>query len=63
MNYQAYRSWLLQVIDHIDKISTSRKCSFLLAAQEIFSAKISGTFKRYLFLSSLFFFEHFARGG
>lgn len=35
-----------RVIDHIDKISTSRKCSFLLAAQEIFSAKISGTFKR-----------------
>ncbi|CAH8304237.1 unnamed protein product [Eruca vesicaria subsp. sativa] len=35
-----------RVIDHIDKISTSRKCSFILAASDIFSAKISGTFKR-----------------
>uniref|UniRef100_M4DRP5 DNA 3'-5' helicase n=1 Tax=Brassica campestris TaxID=3711 RepID=M4DRP5_BRACM len=35
-----------RVIDHIDKISTSRKCSFIIAANDIFSAKISGTFKR-----------------
>ncbi|CAK8571971.1 unnamed protein product [Lathyrus sativus] len=35
-----------RVIDHISKISTSRKCSFLSAARDIFSAKISGTFKR-----------------
>ncbi|KAL0891005.1 hypothetical protein Bca101_014988 [Brassica carinata] len=35
-----------RVIDHIDKISSSRKCSFISAATDIFSAKISGTFKR-----------------
>ncbi|CAK9135092.1 unnamed protein product [Ilex paraguariensis] len=35
-----------KVIEHIDKISTVRKCSFLLAACDIFNAKISGTFKR-----------------
>ncbi|KAF2530601.1 hypothetical protein F2Q70_00033038 [Brassica cretica] len=35
-----------RVIDHIDKISISRKCSFIIAANDIFSAKISGTFKR-----------------
>ncbi|CAH2078009.1 unnamed protein product [Thlaspi arvense] len=35
-----------KVIEHIDKISTSRKCSFISAASDIFSAKISGTFKR-----------------
>ncbi|CAI8585071.1 unnamed protein product [Vicia faba] len=35
-----------RVIDHISKISTNRKCSFLSAACDIFNAKISGTFKR-----------------
>ncbi|KAH9770503.1 dna helicase [Citrus sinensis] len=35
-----------RVIDHIDKISTIRKCSFISAACDIFGAKISGTFKR-----------------
>ncbi|XP_010438926.1 PREDICTED: ATP-dependent DNA helicase SRS2-like protein At4g25120 [Camelina sativa] len=35
-----------KVIEHIEKISTSRKCSFISAASDIFSAKISGTFKR-----------------
>ncbi|KAE9612123.1 putative DNA helicase [Lupinus albus] len=35
-----------RVIDHINKISTVRKCSFLSAARDIFGAKISGTFKR-----------------
>ncbi|CAL0316752.1 unnamed protein product [Lupinus luteus] len=35
-----------RVIDHINKISTVRKCSFLSAACDIFSAKVSGTFKR-----------------
>ncbi|CAL5366672.1 unnamed protein product [Camellia sinensis] len=34
------------VIDHIDKISTVRRCSFISAACDICSAKISGTFKR-----------------
>ncbi|GFQ06183.1 ATP-dependent DNA helicase srs2-like protein at4g25120 [Phtheirospermum japonicum] len=35
-----------KVIEHIDKVSTVRKCSFISAASDIFSAKISGTFKR-----------------
>ncbi|KAH9705896.1 dna helicase [Citrus sinensis] len=35
-----------RVIDHIDKISIIRKCSFISAACDIFGAKISGTFKR-----------------
>ncbi|KAL3524111.1 hypothetical protein ACH5RR_016945 [Cinchona calisaya] len=35
-----------KVIEHIDKVSTVRKCSFISAARDIFSAKISGTFKR-----------------
>ncbi|KAL3650379.1 hypothetical protein CASFOL_006782 [Castilleja foliolosa] len=35
-----------KVILHIDKVLTVRKCSFILAASDIFSAKISGTFKR-----------------
>ncbi|XP_061337521.1 ATP-dependent DNA helicase SRS2-like protein At4g25120 [Gastrolobium bilobum] len=35
-----------RVIDHINKISTIRKCSFLSAARDIFSAKISGIFQR-----------------
>ncbi|KAG9150177.1 hypothetical protein Leryth_009746 [Lithospermum erythrorhizon] len=35
-----------KIIEHIDKISMVRKCSFISAAGDIFSAKISGTFKR-----------------
>ncbi|XVF11310.1 hypothetical protein REPUB_Repub08aG0016100 [Reevesia pubescens] len=35
-----------RVIDHIEKITACRKCSFISAACDIFSAKISGTFKR-----------------
>lgn len=35
-----------KVIDHIDKISTVRRCSFISAACDIFSAKIFGAFKR-----------------
>ncbi|KAL5728448.1 hypothetical protein ACHQM5_001529 [Ranunculus cassubicifolius] len=35
-----------KMVDYIDKISTIRKCSFISAARDIFSAKISGTFKR-----------------
>ncbi|KAL5791669.1 hypothetical protein ACOSP7_000263 [Xanthoceras sorbifolium] len=35
-----------RIIDHIDKICTIRKSSFISAACDIFSAKISGTFKR-----------------
>ncbi|XP_058104099.1 ATP-dependent DNA helicase SRS2-like protein At4g25120 isoform X2 [Magnolia sinica] len=35
-----------RVIDYIDKIATTRKCSFVSAACDIFGAKISGTFKR-----------------
>ncbi|KAI3852799.1 hypothetical protein MKX03_028633 [Papaver bracteatum] len=34
------------VVDYIDKISTTRKISFISAASDIFAAKISGTFKR-----------------
>ncbi|KAL9335522.1 hypothetical protein Peur_072703 [Populus x canadensis] len=36
----------VHVIEHVDKISTVRKCSFIAAACDVFSAKISGTFKR-----------------
>ncbi|KAK9684210.1 hypothetical protein RND81_10G193900 [Saponaria officinalis] len=35
-----------RVIEHIDKVSTTRKSSFISAASDIFNAKISGTFKR-----------------
>ncbi|XP_039010048.1 ATP-dependent DNA helicase SRS2-like protein At4g25120 isoform X2 [Hibiscus syriacus] len=35
-----------RVIEHIEKITACRKCSFISAAYDIFSAKISGTFKR-----------------
>ncbi|XP_021286637.1 ATP-dependent DNA helicase SRS2-like protein At4g25120 isoform X1 [Herrania umbratica] len=34
------------VIEHVEKIAACRKCSFISAASDIFSAKISGTFKR-----------------
>ncbi|KAK6926254.1 UvrD-like helicase, ATP-binding domain [Dillenia turbinata] len=40
-----------RMIDHVDKISTIRKCSFISAAGDIFGAKISGTFKRQLMQS------------
>ncbi|KAL9247425.1 hypothetical protein vseg_020857 [Gypsophila vaccaria] len=35
-----------RVIEHIDKVSTIRKSTFISAASDIFNAKISGTFKR-----------------
>ncbi|PWZ40082.1 ATP-dependent DNA helicase SRS2-like protein [Zea mays] len=35
-----------KIIYHIEKISLARTCSFLTAASDIFSAKVSGTFKR-----------------
>ncbi|KAL8199775.1 hypothetical protein R6Q57_013343 [Mikania cordata] len=35
-----------RIIDHINKVSTVRRCSFISAASDIFRAKISGTFKR-----------------
>ncbi|GAB2235527.1 hypothetical protein Drorol1_Dr00025952 [Drosera rotundifolia] len=35
-----------KVIEHVDEISTIRKCSFISAAKDVFNAKISGTFKR-----------------
>ncbi|KAK1441467.1 hypothetical protein QVD17_07376 [Tagetes erecta] len=35
-----------RIIDHINKVSSVRKCSFISAASDIFRAKISGTFKR-----------------
>ncbi|XP_020519936.1 ATP-dependent DNA helicase SRS2-like protein At4g25120 isoform X1 [Amborella trichopoda] len=35
-----------RIIDYIDKISTSRKCSFLSSASDAFNAKISGIFSR-----------------
>ncbi|KAL5973815.1 hypothetical protein ACLOJK_030473 [Asimina triloba] len=34
-----------KVIEYVDKIATSRKCSFISAACDIFGAKISGTLK------------------
>ncbi|XP_038686443.1 ATP-dependent DNA helicase SRS2-like protein At4g25120 isoform X1 [Tripterygium wilfordii] len=50
---QVFKAWLplekeekKRVVEHIDKIVTIRKCSFISAASDIFSAKISGTFKR-----------------
>ncbi|KAH7853721.1 hypothetical protein Vadar_005915 [Vaccinium darrowii] len=36
-----------KVVGHIDKVSTVRKCSYISAAHDIFTAKVSGTFKRY----------------
>ncbi|XP_051121237.1 ATP-dependent DNA helicase SRS2-like protein At4g25120 [Andrographis paniculata] len=35
-----------KVIEHIDKVSTVRKCTFIAAARDIFNAKVSGIFKR-----------------
>ncbi|GAB2272776.1 hypothetical protein Dimus_007595 [Dionaea muscipula] len=35
-----------KMIEYVDKLSTIRKCSFVSAAEDIFNAKISGTFKR-----------------
>ncbi|KXG36276.2 hypothetical protein SORBI_3002G310300 [Sorghum bicolor] len=35
-----------KIIDHVEKISLARECSFISAATDIFSAKVSGTFKR-----------------
>ncbi|XP_022158789.1 ATP-dependent DNA helicase SRS2-like protein At4g25120 isoform X2 [Momordica charantia] len=35
-----------RIINHIDKISTIRKCPLITAARDIFSSKISGTLKR-----------------
>ncbi|XP_042505125.1 ATP-dependent DNA helicase SRS2-like protein At4g25120 isoform X2 [Macadamia integrifolia] len=35
-----------RVINYVDKICTTRRCSFISAARDIFAAKISGTFKR-----------------
>ncbi|XP_076930968.1 ATP-dependent DNA helicase SRS2-like protein At4g25120 [Bidens hawaiensis] len=35
-----------RIIDHINKVSNARKHSFIFAASDIFSSKISGTFKR-----------------
>ena len=46
---------LWQVIEHIDKISITRKCSFITAASDIFTAKVSGTFKRFLLLLLQYF--------
>ncbi|MQM21508.1 hypothetical protein Taro_054550 [Colocasia esculenta] len=35
-----------KIIEHIEKISSVRNCSFISAANNIFATKISGTFKR-----------------
>ncbi|KAF8669505.1 hypothetical protein HU200_051306 [Digitaria exilis] len=35
-----------KILDHVEKISLARKCSFISAATDIFNAKVSGTFKR-----------------
>ncbi|KAA3454352.1 ATP-dependent DNA helicase SRS2-like protein isoform X1 [Gossypium australe] len=37
-----------RVIEHVEKITECRKCSFISAACDIFNAKISGTFKSLL---------------
>ncbi|XP_065034700.1 ATP-dependent DNA helicase SRS2-like protein At4g25120 isoform X1 [Musa acuminata AAA Group] len=34
------------VVDYVERISSARKCSFQTAANDIFHAKVSGTFKR-----------------
>ena len=47
------------MIDHVEKISLARKCSFVSAATDIFSAKVSGTFKRlFPFPFSLIVLKH-----
>lgn len=45
----------LQFVEYVEKISLARNCSFLSAAKDIFSAKISGTFKRFVVIFSNFF--------
>ncbi|KAF3774642.1 ATP-dependent DNA helicase SRS2-like protein [Nymphaea thermarum] len=35
-----------KVVDYIDKVSTTRKCSFFSTACDVFTAKVSGTFTR-----------------
>ncbi|KAI5013725.1 hypothetical protein ZWY2020_040611 [Hordeum vulgare] len=42
-----------KIIDHVEKISLARKCSFISAATDIFSAKVSGTSKGLSTLYSL----------
>ncbi|KAJ8513401.1 hypothetical protein OPV22_003835 [Ensete ventricosum] len=34
------------IVDYVERISSARKCSFPTAANDIFHAKVSGTFKR-----------------
>uniref|UniRef100_A0A7C9D031 UvrD-like helicase C-terminal domain-containing protein n=1 Tax=Opuntia streptacantha TaxID=393608 RepID=A0A7C9D031_OPUST len=36
----------MRVVEHIEKISTVRKCSFISSASDVFNAKMSGTFNR-----------------
>lgn len=36
----------LQVVEYVDKVAKSNKSSFHQAAQQIFTAKVSGTFSR-----------------
>ncbi|CAL9089149.1 unnamed protein product [Musa textilis] len=36
------------VVDYVERISSARKCSFQTAANDIFHAKVSGTFKRFV---------------
>lgn len=53
-----------QVVGHIDKVSTVRKCSYISAAHDIFTAKVSGTFKRFVpnsFLWKYFMLDDFAK--
>lgn len=35
-----------RAIDYVEKVANSTKCGFLMAAREIFTAKVSGTFNR-----------------
>ncbi|RRT72300.1 hypothetical protein BHM03_00015448 [Ensete ventricosum] len=44
--YRAARETL--IVDYVERISSARKCSFPTAANDIFHAKVSGTFKRFV---------------
>lgn len=44
----------LQVVEYVDKVAKSSKSSFFLAAQTIFTAKVSGTFSRCDFIQTTF---------
>eukprot|EP01018_Ginkgo_biloba_P005198 Gb_06421 [translate_table: standard] len=35
-----------RTIEYVEKVANSMKCGFLIAARDIFTAKVSGTFNR-----------------